>query len=120
MGIRERLTQIRKKMEKSEIDMYFVPTNDFHGSEYVSDYFKTREFLSGFDGSAGNMVITQKEAGLWTDGRYFLQAENQLAGTGITLYKSGQEGVPTVNQYIESNMPESGTFGVDGRMVSEA
>lgn len=120
MGIRERLTQIRKKMEKSKIDMYFVPTNDFHGSEYVSDYFKTREFLSGFDGSAGNMVITQKEAGLWTDGRYFLQAENQLAGTGITLYKSGQEGVPTVNQYIESNMPESGTFGVDGRMVSEA
>lgn len=120
MGIRERLTQIRKKMAECDIDMYFVPTNDFHGSEYVSDYFKTREFLSGFNGSAGSMVITEKEAGLWTDGRYFLQAEAQLANTGITLYKSGQEGVPTVNQYIESNLPEEGTFGVDGRMVSAA
>jgi len=107
-------------MEENDMDMYFVPTNDFHGSEYVSDYFKAREFLSGFDGSAGSMVVTEKEAGLWTDGRYFLQAEAQLANTGITLYKSGQEGVPTVNEYIELNMPESGLLGVDGRMVSAA
>lgn len=120
MGIRERLTQIRKKMKEYKIDMYFVPTNDFHGSEYISDYFKTREFLSGFHGSAGNMIVTEEEAGLWTDGRYFLQAEAQLANTGITLYKSGQEGVPGVNQFIAANIPEGGTFGVDGRMVSEA
>lgn len=120
MGIRERLTQLRKKMTENNIDMYFVPTNDFHGSEYVCDYFKTREFLSGFDGSAGSMVVTESEAGLWTDGRYFLQAEAQLANTGIVLYKSGQEGVPTVNEYIESNIPQSGVLGVDGRMVSAA
>lgn len=120
MGIRERLTQLRKKMEERSMDVYFIPTNDFHGSEYISDYFKTREFLSGFNGSAGSMVVTKKEAGLWTDGRYFIQAENQLANTGITLYKSGQEGVPDVNQFISANVPEGGVLGVDGRMVSEA
>lgn len=63
-------------MEKEQMDLYYVPTNDFHGSEYISDYFKVREFLSGFDGSAGELVITQQEAGLWTDGRYFLQAKS--------------------------------------------
>lgn len=120
MGIQERLMQLRQKMEEHKIDMYFIPTNDFHGSEYVSDYFKAREFISGFDGSAGNVVVTQEDAGLWTDGRYFLQAEAQLENTGITLYKSGQEGVPKLNQFIASKMPESGTLGVDGRMVSEA
>lgn len=120
MGIQERLTQLRKKMEENHLDMYFVPTNDFHGSEYVSNYFKTREFLSGFTGSAGNLVITKEEAGLWTDGRYFLQAEAQLANTGITLYKSGQEGVPGVNQFVLAKIPEGGSLGVDGRMVSEA
>ena len=118
MGIRERLTQLRKKMDEHGMDMYFVPTNDFHGSEYVSDYFKTREFLSGFDGSAGNLLVTKEQAYLWTDGRYFLQAEEQLKDTGIVLYKSGQEGVPTLNQFVAANIPEEGTFGVDGRMVS--
>ena len=120
MGIKERLAQLRKKMEENHLDMYFVPTNDFHGSEYISDYFKTREFLSGFDGSAGSIVVTKEEAGLWTDGRYFLQAEAQLAGTGITLYKSGQEGVPTVNEFVSANIPKGGTLGVDGRLVSAA
>lgn len=119
MGIKERLTQLRKKMEENHMDLYFVPTNDFHGSEYISDYFKVREFLSGFDGSAGTLVVTQEEAGLWTDGRYFLQAEAQLAGTGIVLYKSGQEGVPAVEEYISQTIPEGGTLGVDGRLVSE-
>lgn len=120
MGIQERLSQLRKRMKEHDMDMYFVPTNDFHGSEYVSDYFKTREFISGFDGSAGNVLVMQQEAGLWTDGRYFLQAEAQLDGTGITLYKSGQEGVPGINQFILSKIPEGGTLGIDGRMVSEA
>lgn len=120
MGIQERLTQLRKKMKESEIDIYFIPTNDFHGSEYISDFFKTREFISGFDGSAGNVLVTQDKAGLWTDGRYFLQAESQLEGTGITLYKSGQEGVPKLDDFVATNLPEGGTFGCDGRMVSMA
>lgn len=120
MGIQERLTQLRRKMEEHNLDMYFVPTNDFHGSEYISGYFKCREFISGFNGSAGNIVVTKEEAGLWTDGRYFLQAETQLAGTSYTLYKTGQEGVPGVNQYVLAKIPEGGRLGVDGRMVSEA
>lgn len=118
--IQKRLKQFYEKMAEHNIDMYFVPTNDYHGSEYVSDYFKTREFLSGFDGSAGNMIIMQEKAGLWTDGRYFLQAEAQLSQTEITLYKSGQEGVPKINDWILAEIPEGGILGADGRMVSAA
>lgn len=120
MEIPMRLKKLRQKMEEAGIDIYFIPTNDYHGSEYVSDFFKTREYISGFDGSAGSVVVTQNEAGLWTDGRYFLQAEVQLSGTGITLFKSGQEGVPKVNDYIVQHLPEGGTFGCDGGMVSTA
>ena len=120
MDNRERLAELRKQMEDRGIDMYFVPTNDFHNSEYICGYFKVREFLSGFDGSAGNMVITKDKAGLWTDGRYYIQAERQLEGTEITLYKSGMEGVPSVNKYIETELPEGGVLGADGRMVSQA
>lgn len=118
MGVKERLAHLREKMEETGIDMYFIPTNDFHNSEYICDYFKVREYMSGFDGSAGNMVVTRKEAGLWTDGRYYIQAEHQLQGTEITLYKSGLEGVPTVNEYIEKEFPQGGVLGADGRMVS--
>lgn len=120
MEIRKRLLQLRQKMAENNVDIYFVPTNDFHGSEYVSDYFKVREFISGFDGSAGEVVITKDEAGLWTDGRYFLQAEEQLRDTGIVLYKSGQDGVPSVNDFIKDKMPEHGVLGCDGRLVSRA
>ena len=116
MDIRGRLAEFRKQMEKEQMDLYYVPTNDFHGSEYISDYFKVREFLSGFDGSAGELVITQQEAGLWTDGRYFLQAKKQLEGSGITLYRSGQEGVIKLNDFIYEKMPEGGKLGCDGRM----
>lgn len=120
MDIRGRLAEFRKQMEKEQMDLYYVPTNDFHGSEYISDYFKVREFLSGFDGSAGELVITQQEAGLWTDGRYFLQAKKQLEGSGITLYRSGQEGVIKLNDFIYEKMPEGGKLGCDGRLVSQA
>lgn len=115
--ISERLSALRKKMAENSIDMYYIPTDDFHGSEYVSDYFKCREYISGFDGSAGTAVITQTHAGLWTDGRYFIQAEKQLSGTDFTLYKSGNEGVPTAAEYINKNIG-SGTLGFDGRVVS--
>lgn len=120
MVVRERIARLRKEMEDRGMDMYFVPTNDFHNSEYICDYFKAREYLSGFDGSAGNMVITKEEAGLWTDGRYFIQAERQLQDTGITLYKSGVEGVPPINDYIREKLPEGGVLGTAGGMVSEA
>lgn len=94
------------------------PTCDFHGSEYVGDYFKTREFISGFTGSAGTVVVTLKEAALWTDGRYFLQAESQLKNTEIKLMKSGQCNVPTIREYLQKNATESLVVGFDGRMMT--
>ena len=115
-----RLTALRKLMAKNAIDAYIVVTDDFHASEYAGDYFKCREFLSGFDGSAGTLVVTAEEAGLWTDGRYFLQAKDQLEGTGIELRRMGEPGVPTITEYLKQALPENGCVGYDGRTVSAA
>lgn len=115
---RKQIDEMREQMEKEGLDMYLVPTDDFHGSEYVGDYFKCREYLSGFTGSAGTLVIAQSEAALFTDGRYFLQAQEELKNSGIQLMKSGNEGVPTVTEYIENMMPKGGKLGFDGRTVS--
>lgn len=118
--IRERIERLRKLMKDRGMDYYLIPSDDFHGSEYVHDYFKCREYMSGFTGSAGTLVIGQETAGLWTDGRYFLQAEQQLQGSDITLYKMGQPGVPTVTEYLADAFAEGGTLGFDGRVVSKA
>ena len=85
--IPERLAALRQEMEKRDIAVYIVPTADFHESEYVGEYFKARRFITGFTGSAGTAVITRTKAGLWTDGRYFVQAAKQLEGTTVTLYR---------------------------------
>ncbi|OJT82297.1 peptidase M24, partial [Clostridioides difficile] len=100
------------------IDAYMIPSSDNHQSEYVGDYFKSREFISGFNGSAGTVIVTKDEAGLWTDGRYFIQAESQLEGSTIKLFKMGQEGCPTTDEYLYKNIPEGGTLGFDGRVIS--
>lgn len=118
MTIPERITALRRRMSEKNIDVYLVPSADNHQSEYVGDHFKSREFITGFTGSAGTAVITQKEAGLWTDGRYFIQAEKELSGSGITLYKSGEPGVPTIVEYLESVLPQNSTLGFDGRVIS--
>lgn len=118
MNIPEKITALRNLMEKYDIDAYLVPTDDFHQSEYVGEHFKARAFITGFTGSAGTAVITKTEAGLWTDGRYFLQAGDQLDGSGITLFKMGEPDVPTMEQYLASAVPENGTLGFDGRVVS--
>ena len=120
--VRDRIDRLRAAMKKSGIDYYLVPTSDFHSSEYVSDFFKCREYMSGFDGSAGTLVVSEHEAGLWTDGRYFIQAEEQLKGTGIKLYKSGNEGVPDIKEYLRKENIDrfSGngiTIGFDGRCM---
>ena len=123
MGINmipERLQALRSEMEKRGIDIYIVPTADFHESEYVGDYFKARAFLTGFTGSAGTAVITKTEAGLWTDGRYFVQAEQQLEGSTVTLRKMAEEGVPTIEEYVKNTLPEGGCLGFDGRVVNSA
>ena len=97
---RERIAKLQQEMKAEGMDMYLVPTADFHQSEYVGDYFKARAWLSGFTGSAGTLVVTQDRACLWTDGRYFIQAAKQLEDTGVSLMKMGEEGVPTVDEFI--------------------
>lgn len=118
MTIRERLTALRQLMSKNNIDVYLIPSADNHQSEYVGDYFKSRAFITGFTGSAGTAIITRDKAGLWTDGRYFIQAEKELAGSGIDLYKMGNPGVPTVEEFLDDVLPENGTLGFDGRVIS--
>lgn len=116
--IQERLKALRAEMEKRGITVYVVPTADFHESEYVGDHFKARKFITGFTGSAGTAVITLDEAGLWTDGRYFVQAENQLKDSTVTLYRMGEEGVPTVDEFVKDKLNEGGCLGFDGRVVN--
>lgn len=118
--IPERLSALRAEMKKRNIAIYVVPTADFHESEYVGDYFKARKFITGFTGSAGTAVITMTEAGLWTDARYFLQAEKQLEGSTVTLYKMAEEGVPTVTEYIEKTLKEGEIIGFDGRVINSS
>ena len=118
--IQERLKALRAEMEKRGITVYVVPTADFHESEYVGDHFKARKFITGFTGSAGTAVITLKEAGLWTDGRYFVQAEKQLEGSTVTLYRMAEEGVPTVEEFVKDKLPQGGCIGFDGRTVNGA
>ena len=118
MTIKEKLTALRNIMKEKKIDAYLVPTDDFHGSEYVGDYFKCRKYITGFTGSAGTAVIMQDMAGLWTDGRYFIQASNQLQGSTIELFKSGEPDVPTVHQFLKDKLEEGMCLGFDGRTVS--
>ncbi len=115
--IPERLRLLREKMQAAGIDLYMVTSADFHGSEYVGSFFKGRAFITGFTGSAGTAVITKDQAYLWTDGRYFIQAAQQLKDTTVTLMKMGQEGVPTVDAFILDNLKEGETLGFDGRTV---
>lgn len=114
--IRENIIKMRKLMQENEIDIYIVPTSDFHQSEYVGEYFRGRKFLSGFTGSAGTLVIGLDEARLWTDGRYFIQAENQLKDSDIILMKMAMPGVPTIKEYLDSHSDK--TVGFDGRVMS--
>lgn len=100
--VRAKIEQLREKMAERGMDAYLIPTSDFHGSEYVSGYFKCRKYMTGFTGSAGTAVITMEDAGLWTDGRYFVQAAAELSGSGVELYRSGQEGVPTTLEFLKN------------------
>lgn len=116
--IKQRIEKIRDLMKEKMIYAYIVPSSDYHQSEYVGDYFKSREFMSGFTGSAGTLIISMDEAGLWTDGRYFIQAENELKESGIKLFKMGEEGVPTIEEYLLEKLPKDSTLGFDGRVMS--
>ena len=118
MTVPERLSALRKCLQEKHIDIYIVPTADFHQSEYVGEHFKARAYITGFTGSAGTAVITLHDAKLWTDGRYFLQAAKQLEGTGVTLMKMFEPGVPTIEEYLEAELKSGQTLSFDGRVVS--
>ena len=116
-GVPARLAALRERMRASGMDAYLVPSGDFHGSENMGEYFQCRAYITGFTGSAGTAAILPESAGLWTDGRYFVQAEAQLLGSGISLFKMGQEGVPDLEDYLAEQLPEGGVLGLDGRMA---
>ena len=116
--INQRIAALRERMKERGIDACLIPTADFHGSEYVNDYFKCREYITGFTGSAGTAVITADAAGLWTDGRYFVQAAGELSGSEVILYRMGEEGVPSVEDYLSEAIPDGGCLAFDGRVVS--
>ena len=116
--IKQRIEKIRDLMKEKNIYAYIVPSSDYHQSEYVGDYFKAREFMSGFTGSAGTLIVSMDEVGLWTDGRYFIQAEQELKHSGIKLFKMGEEGVPTIEEYLLEKLPKNSTLGFDGRVMS--
>lgn len=96
-SVPERLKALRSKMEEKGIDYYIVPTADFHQDEYVGEHFKARVFITGFTGSAGTAMIGMDDARLWTDGRYFIQAEKQLKDTTVQLMKMFEPGYPTTH-----------------------
>lgn len=116
--IKERLMKLREEMNKEGMQAYIIPTSDFHETEYVSEYFAARKYMSGFTGSAGVLVVLLDKAGLWTDGRYFIQAANQLADSGIDLMKQGQEDTPSIEEYIVTNLTQGSIVGFDGRVMN--
>lgn len=116
--IQERLQNLRAKMQENGMQAYIIPTSDFHETEYVSDYFACRKYMSGFTGSAGTLVVLTDQAGLWTDGRYFIQAQAQLQDTGIALMKMGQPETPSIEDYICQNLSKGSKVGFDGRVIN--
>ncbi|KYH35973.1 putative peptidase [Clostridium tepidiprofundi DSM 19306] len=120
MKINEKLQKLRELMKEYSIDAYIIPSFDAHQSEYVAEHWKCRQWISGFTGSAGTVVVTLSEAGLWTDGRYHIQAEKQLKGTGIKLFKEGLPDVPSYVDWLNEILFNNSVIGFDGRVFSTA
>ncbi len=114
----QRINDLRKLMERDGLDAYIVYSNDPHGSEYVADHWKCRAWISGFTGSAGTLLVTKENAGLWTDSRYFIQADQELEGSGIDLYRMGTAGVPDYKDWLCSTLLPGSVVGVDGRTLT--
>ena len=120
MKINERVAKLRSLMKEHGIKAYIVNTSDPHQSEYVADHYKARVWISGFTGSAGTVVITQDKAILWTDGRYFIQANKQLEGSEYELFKMGIPGFPTYAEWLNENLNDGDTLGFDGKVFAES
>ncbi len=119
MTTNEKLALLRREMEKNGLSAYIVPTADPHLSEYVPEHYRFRHWLSGFSGSAGTVVVTSEKSGLWTDGRYYIQAEKQLSGSEIVLFKAMEPGVKSYIDFLRDELPEGAKIGVSGRLVSQ-
>ena len=118
MTIKERLFSLRAQMSASAVDAYIIPGSDPHMSEYLAAHWKFRQWISGFTGSAGTVVVLAEKAGLWTDSRYFIQAEKELEGSGIELFRMGMPGVPTYQEWLVAELQEGAVVGIDGRNIA--
>ncbi|AIQ21318.1 peptidase M24 [Paenibacillus sp. FSL H7-0357] len=118
MDIRDKVEKLRQLMRTNQMDAYIIPSFDAHQSEYVAEHWKCREWISGFTGSAGTVVITLEDAGLWTDGRYYIQAEKQLEGSGIRLFRMVDPGVPFYSEWLADVLNEGSVVGFDGNVFS--
>ena len=118
MQTKEKLKALRAAMQERGLDAYIIPSSDPHQSEYVADHWKCREWISGFTGSAGTVVVTAEYAGLWTDSRYFIQAEEQLKDSGLELQKLNIPHTPQHRDWLLQNLPEGSKIGIDGRLFS--
>ena len=116
--MKQTIVDLRRVMQREGIDAWISPSSDAHQSEYPTEYDKCRRFLSGFTGSAGTLLVMKEEAFLWTDGRYFLQAENELKDSGITLMKMGEPGVPGLDELLEEKMKKDEVLGFNGSLLS--
>ena len=116
----ERIARLRVKMKDAGVQAYIIPSADPHLSEYSPAHWQTRQYFSGFTGSAGTLVVTEKKSGLWTDGRYFIQAEHELAGSGIELYRMAVKGVPTYPEFVRQELFSGDTASFDGNLFSAA
>ena len=112
------LKALREKLSAMNVSAIIIPTNDPHFGEYTQDHYKVREWLSGFNGSAGTLVVTLKDAALWTDSRYFVQAAAQLQGSGIKLMRMKMEGTPSISQWILQQYPEGELVAIDRSLFS--
>lgn len=120
MVIKERVQKLQELMKQKGIDAYIIPSSDPHQSEYVADHWGSRKWITGFTGSAGTAVITLENGnGLWTDGRYFIQAEKQIEGSSIDLFKIGEPSVPTIEEWLKNSLKDGATVGFDGKVVSK-
>ena len=116
--MKNKITDLRKLMEEFGVEAYLVPSSDPHQSEYVPEFWQRRKFISGFTGSAGDVVITQKKAGLWTDSRYFLQAEQELDKKIFTLFKMGTPDVPSIEGWLIKELKKGESLGIDPQVIS--
>lgn len=118
MSTNDKIASLREVMRQNGVNAYIIPSNDPHMSEYVSEHWKSRAYFSGFTGSAGTLVVTESESGLWTDGRYYIQAAKQLEGSEIKLFKMGQKDVPSYMEYLVNHLSHKQVIGLDGRLFA--